>query len=137
MLPDRLRPALLLTVTAVAFLSAVPSGQAATRYSCHSGGSKVIKRTADGILYAKPRPAEGIVYTACSTRFGKRVRLGSDASALVDYTFTIKSARVSSYSAKLVYCSMYDSGWDRYTVTADLVRGRVTTRTEPVTGDAC
>ena len=45
--------------------------------------------------------------------------------------------RLQTLNPKLVYCSMYDSGWDRYTVTADLVRGRVTTRTEPVTGDAC
>lgn len=101
--------------------------------SCRTGDSTILKRNGNGIISKKTVEDEGVVYTACSKTYGKRARLGSDTSALVDSDFKIKSSSVNSTSAKFVYCVTTESSFFRYTVTANLKTGKATTRSTPVT----
>ncbi|WP_022929577.1 hypothetical protein [Patulibacter americanus] len=101
---------------------------AADRESCGSRGAFVVRRGGSGVVLGRVRKDGGVSYTACSTRYGRKVVLATDRADGAKLAFTLGRARVSGSSATLVYCLSDALGADRHTVKANLRTGR-TTRT--------
>jgi hypothetical protein len=110
---------------------------AAARKSCRTGGAIVVKRRAAGVVLSRVRSDGAVAYSACSTRYGRRVALATDASELVDEVFTLRRTAVSSTAATLVYCVQYDIGADLHTVKANLRTGRTTRTSEATSSTGC
>jgi hypothetical protein len=110
---------------------------AAARKSCRTNGQIIVQRHGSGVISSRVTDDSRVIYTACSTRFGRRVRLATDDSELVDQIFSLRRTRVSGTAATFVYCVQYDTGADLYTVRANLRTGRARETSEPRTGDDC
>lgn len=110
---------------------------AARRRSCHTNGSIIVQRHGSGVISSRVTDDSRVFYAACSTRFGRRVRLATDDSELVDQIFTVRRTTVSGTAATFVYCIEYDTGADLYTVRANLRTGRTRETSEARTGDDC
>jgi hypothetical protein len=105
-----------------------PTAAGADRESCGSRGAIVVQRGGPGVVLGRVREDGGVSYTACSTRYGRRVLLATDRADGAERAFTLGRTRVSGSSATLVYCLRDALGADRHTVKANLRTGR-TTRT--------
>lgn len=104
---------------------AAPAGAPVkAKKSCRTSGAKIVKRKGAGVIFSRVRENEGRVYFACSTRYGKRVRLAADASELVDEIFTVSKKRVSGKSATFEYCKTFDTGRECQKVEANLRTGK-------------
>lgn len=121
-------------VAAGSLTGSSPSNAAAEKRNCHSTGAKVIKRRGPVVVYHRDIEGVGDVYVACSTRYGRRVRLASDASALVDEDFSLERLRIAGGVVTMTYTIQYDTGNDRYTVRANLRTGKVQQTTVDISG---
>jgi hypothetical protein len=110
---------------------------AAARESCGSRGAIVVRRSGSGVLLGRVRRDGGVAYTACSSRYGRRIALATDRADGAELAFTLGPTRVSSTSATLVYCLSDALGADRHTVRANLRTGRTTRTSEAFETGGC
>jgi hypothetical protein len=113
------------------------SASAAAQESCGSRGAIVVERGGSGVVLGRVRRDGGVSYTACSTRYGRKVVLATDRADGAGLAFTLGPTRVSGRSATLVYCLSDALGADRHTVKANLRTGRTTRTSEALEAAGC